>query len=381
MKNLISIIGGGISGLSTAIALKNKGFHVKIYEKNADFSSPETGVLLGANALHALNELGIMADIKKHGFSTDSWTILSDTGKELTEIYQLSKDYPTYTFIHRQDLIQILSQKIQHDMIYFNEKLSDFMYTPDGIDLYFENGKQVATEYLIASDGINSNIRKQIQPMKKLRYAGYTCWRGIFHNCPDYIKRRFSETWGPKGRFGIMPLLGNRLYWYALKNCPPHDPELSSWTTKELLYNFLYYHDPIPQLIDKTLDCHVVQHDIYDLDPLHQFTYDRIILTGDAAHAITPNLGQGACQAIEDAYFLSKSLESENELHLAFKKFEELRIERTRKITQDSRIFGKVAQIDIPFLCSIRNKMLSITPAAIHEHKLRNVFSLEENRG
>lgn len=380
MKNLISIIGGGISGLSTAIALKNQGFKVKIYEKDDLFSSLDSGVVLGANAIQALTELGVKEEVMKHGFSTDRCTILSETGKELTELYHHSNDYPTYTSIHRHDFIRILSKHIQLDEISFHENLTDFMYSPDGIELYFENGKQVATKYMIGSDGLHSNIRHQIEPMKKLRFAGYTCWRGIVHDCPDHFEKRFTETWGAKGRFGIIPLSGNQLYWYALKNCTRNDPELSSWTTKELLHNFSTYHDPIPQLIERTSDQDILHHDIYNLAPLTQFTYEHVILIGDAAHAATPDLGQGACQAIEDAYYLSKSLESENSLQKAFKKFEERRIARTRKITHHSRILGKVAQIDNPILCSIRNKMLSITPSAIHEQKLRSVFTLEEIR-
>lgn len=371
MEEKIAIVGGGISGLATGLALKRIGLTVSIYEKKAENNRTGSGIVLGSNALKALDYLGVLPQIQERGISSNQYFIFDNHGKPITTLHSEQTEYPLYTFIHRKDLIDILLNALSDEHIFYKKKLVFFTTDHKKSQLFFEDGTIVKTDYLLACDGIHSAIRNQLFPDKHLRYAGYTCWRGVLENSYVHPLPFYSETWGPKGRFGIIPLSNNRLYWYALKNGEPNDTRLHEWKTDELLYNFSEYHYPIPTIIENTLDENVTRRDIYDLESLFHYVYDRILLLGDAAHATTPNLGQGACLAIEDAFYLAKCIEQEKHLETAMTSFEKLRLARTKKVVKESWMFGKIAQIDIPFICSVRNIVMKWTPASFHQSRLQ----------
>ena len=204
-----------------------------------------------------------------------------------------------------------------------------------------------------------------------------TCWRGVIEDTPPYIERSYTETWGPRGRFGIVPLANNRVYWYALKNCEENDIKKINWTTIDLLFNFFYYHEPIQQILEKSTNIELIRNDIYDIDPLPKYQFDNVLLTGDCAHAATPNMGQGASQAIEDAIYLANCVERTRTLNEAFEQFESKRISHTKRLVEDSWRLGKVAQMETPFLCTLRNKMIQITPSALHYSRIKNLFEVD----
>ncbi|CAG9609701.1 FAD-dependent oxidoreductase [Pseudoneobacillus rhizosphaerae] len=376
MEGKIAIVGGGISGLATALALKRIGLTVSIYEKKAENSRTGSGIVLGSNALRALDYLGVLPQIQERGISSNQYFIFDNHGKPITTLHSEQTVYPLYTFIHRKDLIDILLNALSDEHIFYKKKLVFFTTNHKKSQLFFEDGTIVKTDYLLACDGIHSAIRNQLFPDKHLRYAGYTCWRGVLENSYDHCLPFYSETWGAKGRFGIIPLTNNRLYWYALKNGEPNDTRLHEWGTDELLSNFSEYHHPIPTIIENTLDKDVTRRDIYDLESLFHYVYDRILLLGDAAHATTPNLGQGACLAIEDAVFLAKCAEQDKHLETAMTSFEKIRLARTKKVVHESWMFGKIAQIDIPFICSVRNMVMKWTPASFHQSRLQVLQNL-----
>lgn len=376
MRENIAIIGGGIGGLCTAIALQKLGYQVTVFEKHSATRRVGSGIVLGSNAMVSLDFLGVGSLVRQIGCEKQSFTIYSEKGKELTRLLHKGKKLSNYTFVLRSELMDILTSAIQGDTIVYNKKLTNFEQDSDGITLFFEDDTSYRVDYMIASDGIHSTIRKLLLPNKKLRFAGYSCWRGIAEKCPDYIERKYTETWGPRGRIGIVPLKDNRMYWYAFKNCQAGDEEFKKWKTDDLVYNFIDYHTPIPNLIDRTKNNNIIQHDIYDLEPIYQFMFNRVLLIADAAHATTPNMGQGACQAIEDALFLALCLNETQNVNHAFIEYEGQRLDRTRKVVQDSWLLGKVAQLEVPLLCSIRNKMIELAPNKIHDKKLKDILEV-----
>lgn len=373
MEEKIAIVGGGISGLATALALKRIGLTVSIYERKPENSKTGAGIVLGLNALKALDYLGVLPQIQLRGISSNQYSISDNHGKPITTIQIEQNKYPLYTFIYRKDLIEILLNALSGDHIFYKKKLVFFTTDKKRSQLFFEDGTIVKTDYLLACDGVHSPIRNQLFPDKHLRYVGYTCWRGIVEDSHLHIPPYYSETWGPKGRFCTIPLANNRLYWYALKNAEANNPRLHSWKTDELLTNFYDYHYPIPEIIENTFDEDITSRDIYDLESLCQYVYDRILLMGDAAHATTPNLSQGACMAIEDAVYLAKYIKQEIDIESAMMSFEKKRLARTKKVVHESWMFGKIAQIDIPFICSVRNKVMKWTPASFHQSRLENL--------
>jgi len=152
----------------------------------------------------------------------------------------------------------------------------------------------------------------------------------------------------------------------------PQDQQDSSFGTKNILRQlFRGWHQPIDALIAAAAEESILRNDIYDLDPLGHFAQGRIALLGDAAHAMTPNLGQGACQAIEDAVVLAACLKAAGEVQPALLEYERRRMPRTRKVLLWSRRFGVVAQLQNPLLCWFRNSVIRLTPTSATQTQIK----------
>jgi 2-polyprenyl-6-methoxyphenol hydroxylase-like FAD-dependent oxidoreductase len=172
------------------------------------------------------------------------------------------------------------------------------------------------------------------------RYAGYTSWRGVTP-VPVDVAGVAGETWGPGHRFGILPLRDGRVYWFAVANLPP-DAQLDGHA--EVLRRFGGWHLPIPALLAATAPETVLSLDIYDLTlPLPAFVVGRVALLGDAAHAMTPDVGQGAGQAIEDAVVLAAAL-TRGSMSEALVRYDAERRKRTQQILKAARRTGRFAQ-------------------------------------
>ncbi|MDO1449087.1 FAD-dependent monooxygenase [Rhodocytophaga aerolata] len=378
----IAILGGGIGGLCTAIALQKKGFQVNIYESAPVLKALGAGLGLAANAVKALTDLGMGEELLQAGAVLTSFEILAENGKLITKTNSLevSKKFGTDNVtIHRADLHHLLVQQLQPHTLVLGKACKDFEQSSTGVRIFFKDGSEAKGDYLIAADGIHSVVRKKLVPGSVPRYAGYTCWRAVIEGQPEgFHKQKATETWGSKGRFGIVPLSQNRIYWFACKNAPYQDTHYAKFTTKELSDNFKDYHQPIPNILAMTTDEQLIWNDIIDIKPIKQFAFGKVLLCGDAAHATTPNMGQGACQAIEDAVILANCMSVyATDLEKAFQVFEQKRISRTTRIVNTSWQLGKVAQLENKLLLSLRNTLLRLVPASANNKQLQFLYAID----
>ncbi len=220
MKKNITIVGGGIAGLTTAIALNKAGFFTTIFEAAPEVKAVGAGLALAANAMKAFQKIGIAEDVIAEGRILPAFLLLDQQGKQLakTNSEALSKKYGVDNFtIHRADLHRVLLSKLDPSTVHSNKRIVDIITQGEKTILTFQDGSTHETEVLVAADGIHSPIRKKLLPDSKERYAGYTCWRAIIDNTKLQITES-SETWGSNGRFGIVPLAHNKIYWFACIN-------------------------------------------------------------------------------------------------------------------------------------------------------------------
>lgn len=377
----IAIIGGGIGGLCTAIGLQRKGFKVKVYENASVLKPVGAGIVLAANAMYALHRIGVGKDILPAGKILGSIALLGQGGRILTQAApkNLSSKIGTDSFsIHRADLHEILQRHLVPETLELGKSCSGFQQDSEGVTISFKDGSVARADYLIAADGIHSVIRKKLLPDSLPRYAGYTCWRAVIEKGPEgFDYSNFSETWGKDGRFGIAPLTGTKVYWFACINSGPMNPEMAKMKVADLKDVFQEYHFPIPQLLALTKERDMIWNDIIDIKPIKQFAFDRVVLIGDAAHATTPNMGQGACQAIEDSVVLTDCLATHQNPLDAFKQFEKKRIARTTKIVNTSWSIGKIAQLNNPLLIKARNTMMRLVPPSVNEKQVSFLFDVD----
>ncbi|MFD2906851.1 FAD-dependent monooxygenase [Sphingobacterium anhuiense] len=374
-----TIIGGGVAGLTAAIGLNKIGIQATIFESAKALKGIGAGFGLAANAIQALEYLELKAGVIPLGHYLENYNILDKQGRILAapETKTISNKYEQDNFaIHRADLHQFLLAQIEHENLHLGKRALKIEYQDGGIDIFFEDGTIHQTDYLIIADGVNSRLRQQLIPCSAPRYAGYTCWRATIDNANINLSTG-SETWGNKGRFGMTPLVGNKIYWYACINSPAHNKVFSRYTIKDLQQNFTSYHDPITSILAETNDQQLIWNDIIDIKPLKNLAFGNILFIGDAGHATTPNMGQGACQAIEDVAVLIDELKKTTDVALAFQIFEKRRLKRTRYITETSWSIGKVAQWENPISIIIRDTLMRILPEEVKQYKLKKLLSVD----
>jgi len=372
----LAILGGGIGGLSLAIALQRKGFNVTVYEAAPKIQPLGAGLGLAANAVKAFMDIGIGEAVLKAGKVLKALRIKDQQGNTLTEtdsekIMARFGVINNFT-IHRADLHEVLLDQLHPGTLQLNRRCVDLEQQGPGTILKFSDGRYTLADHVIACDGIHSVVRKKLIPEATPRYAGYTCWRGVIDRLPpETDPDETSETWGAGSRFGIVPLSKNRIYWFACLNAKANDPRMQAYKNADLLRHFGHFHKPVPQILESTPPERIIWNDIIDLRPLKKFAFGNILLMGDAAHATTPNMGQGACMAIEDAAVLARCMEEHRSPSEAFLQFEQKRIARTTTIVNKSWSIGKVAQLENRFLIVLRNAALKLTPTSVTENQIR----------
>jgi 2-polyprenyl-6-methoxyphenol hydroxylase-like FAD-dependent oxidoreductase len=379
-----AIAGAGIGGLTLAIALQRKGFDVAVYEHAAVMKPVGAGLGLSGNAVKALMEIGIAEEVLRAGKIIKKVFIKDKRGNILVEtdsekISARMGVINNFT-IHRADLHEILMAQLRPGTVIFNKGCIDFQQERTGVNIIFKDGTNVRADYLIGCDGIHSVIRKKLLPDSQPRYAGYTCWRAVTENIPASVNMEETcESWGSGSRFGIVPLSNNRLYWFACVNARANDPVMRSFEIPSLMVYFRDFHAPVKDILERTASEQLISGDIIDLRPLKNFAFGNIVLVGDAAHATTPNMGQGACMAIEDAATLANCLEHYGSPEEAFQQFEIKRIGRTTKIVKQSWTIGKMAQWENPLLAKLRNTLVRLTPTGVTEKQLKFISDVSFN--
>lgn len=373
---IVSIIGGGIAGLTAAIALEKAGITAQVYESSEQLLPVGAGLGLAANAMKAFQALGLYQEVVQAGNFLSGFSIHSEKGTRLTgTTFEPSAKNAHFT-IHRAALHKLLLKHIAPEIIHLGKRLKTIEKKEAGLALVFQDDSWHYTDFLIVADGIHSAVRQLVVPGSQPRYAGYTCWRAVIDNSELQITAS-SETWGPKGCFGLVPLADNKLYWFACINAPEGDPVYKAYGTDDLLQQFNSYHDPIKAVLRSTEDKQLIHTDILDLDPVPRFAFDKLVLIGDAAHATVPNMGQGACQAIEDAVVLAECIMCETDMNQAFRKFEKRRMERTHWVVTTSRKIGKMAQLENRLMIGWRNTLMRLLPDSMGARQLKKLEDIE----
>lgn len=373
----IDIIGAGIGGLTTAIALQQKGINVRLFEQTKEIKPVGAGIMLANNAMQVYEKLGIRKEIEKCGNPVSSMHITNAQLKSISTVdlkYFEIKNNVQNIAIHRGKLQQILVDKLNSDTLYLGSELVKIQKTDSGYTSTFKNSATVNSEIVLGADGLNSTVRNCLFSTNKIRTAYQICWRGVTdYSLPHQYKNELNEAWGKGDRFGFVQIAPDKVYWYALKSFR-HDH--LEYSVDRLNDYFEPYHGIIRDIIGKTPKNSIYTSLISDLKPIHDWYQGNVCLVGDAAHATTPNMGQGACQAIEDAYVLSECL-GKFDLKKAFAEYQRLRMPKAHRIVNTSWALGKIAHWKNPFAIRMRNQLMRMTPHKFNRSRSKKIFQLE----
>lgn len=344
------IIGAGIGGLATALALRRIGIECVVLEQVPTIREVGAGLSLWSNALVALRELGVEEKVIAAGSPFDTFLSRTSSGRPIAEssFADLAReaDAPCVC-IHRAELQRILFEQLDHTQVRTGARCIDF----EDSTAILESGERIEADFLVGADGINSVIRRKLHGDEPPRYEGATCWRGICRASFLLPNRTSLLVLGPGTQFGAVPCGSGQVYWFLAKNAPRGTVQGKT----EALAACRGWAAPVLDFIEATPEDAIVQNDIVDRKPLKSWGRGTVTLLGDAAHASTPNLGQGACQAIEDAVTLADAVRENPDIEAALRNHERLRIPRTTAVVNDSWRAGQLLQTEQPMIAAFRD--------------------------
>jgi 2-polyprenyl-6-methoxyphenol hydroxylase-like FAD-dependent oxidoreductase len=352
------IIGGGIGGLATAVALGKVGIEAAVFERAPVIGEVGAGLSLWSNAVKALRRLGLDEEVVALGSLLDRAVTLTSQGKVLSELSLdgLSRRAGAPSIcVHRADLQGCLVRAVPSERLHTARECVGFEEDEQGVTARFADGKAERGDFLIGADGIHSIVRRTLHGPSEPRYAGYGGWRGIVAFChPDVPPGASILALGPGTQLGLAPCGPGRVYWFATRNEPLGGRDGPAGPKAELLDAIRGWWSPIREAIEATPESALRKDPILDRPPSRRWGRRRVSFVGDAIHATTPNLGQGACQAIEDAVVLADCLRDRSNVPASLREYERRRRDRTALVVRQSRALGNIFQWERPVLVRFR---------------------------
>jgi 2-polyprenyl-6-methoxyphenol hydroxylase-like FAD-dependent oxidoreductase len=349
------------------VALRRVGWQVSVLERAEHFGEVGAGIALMSNGLRCLDAVGLGEAVRGSGRREIPTGVRTVSGRWLSRLDGVAVEKrlgTTAIAVHRAGLHRILRSALPPESLIAGATPTAIVDRDDGAaEVRYRLAGETAearADLVVGADGVHSWVRAQRWPEAPPPvYSGSTSWRAITQSVHG---AEMSMSWGRGTEFGVLPLADGRSYWYAAANAPEGQREPGQ--LNRLRMRFGSWHSPIPALLAATAPEAVLRHDIYWLPALSSYARGRVVLLGDAAHAMTPNLGQGGGQALEDAIVLAEALDSAPDLPAALARYDHQRRPRTQRMSRAATTqlrFGQ--QLQNPIAVALRNIAIMLTPA------------------
>jgi 2-polyprenyl-6-methoxyphenol hydroxylase-like FAD-dependent oxidoreductase len=328
------VIGGGIGGVAAALALHRIGWRATVLERASALGEIGAGMSQAPNAMRALDALGVGDEARSAGVPTHAaGNLRTPDGRYLQ--HARPGDVTAMLAFHRADLHRVLLDAVPADRVRTGSEVARVWQEAGRASVGF-GGTELSADLVVAADGIRSTVRRLLWPdAPPPRFLGRTAWLGV----AEVADLPGSITLGPGGYFLIHPVGRGRAYWAYVTTADRSGVRYEQ-EKAELTRRVGAWHDPVPHLIAATPSEAVIHIDIHDLDPLPTYVNGRVVLLGDAAHAMSPDRGQGAGQSIEDAIVLAAALGRESTVDAALRRYDTDRRPRTQATARGARRDG-----------------------------------------
>jgi 2-polyprenyl-6-methoxyphenol hydroxylase-like FAD-dependent oxidoreductase len=293
------------------------------------------------------------------------------------DLEQLSRELGESAIAIRRSRLQaVLLSGLEEGQVHTGRAVTGFHDDGERVTVRLSDGTTATGDLLVGADGLHSVVRQALWS-DATRYSGYTSWRGMTTLPSQAPSTGASESWGPGARFGIVPVGHGEVYWYATRNAPAGVRDEPGRAREALRQYFAGWHAPIAAILDATPEENIFRTDIHDRVPLARWSQGRVTLLGDAAHPMTPNMGQGGCQAIEDAVVLARCLAREPEPGTALAEYEHHRLPRANQIVSRSFQLGRLAQLENTAVRFMRDTLMRLVPSGAALRQVRGVMRFE----
>jgi 2-polyprenyl-6-methoxyphenol hydroxylase-like FAD-dependent oxidoreductase len=364
----IAIVGGGIGGLTAALALRKYGFEPEVFEEAPALLDIGAAIAIWPNAMRVLTHLNLADKILEHAGVMDEIRWLDHYGRLINRVSIKDQRFPAVA-LHRADLQHILLSALPQTSIHLGYELVEHEQRGEKMIATFANGDSIESDFLIGADGIHSRVRLQFLNDNDPVFRGYTVWRGISPTVPSAIPARAAiEIHGRGQRFGLGPVGKGRLGWWATAN---------GTNSEDLLRLFDGWYRPVLQLIESTPASSILKTSALDRPANRNWGRGRMTLLGDAIHPTTPNLGQGGCLAMEDALVLARCFEKYGASEESLRKYERARYKRTSAISAYSRYYGIVGQWENVWARGLRRTALALIPESLAQRLMQIAFDYD----
>jgi 2-polyprenyl-6-methoxyphenol hydroxylase-like FAD-dependent oxidoreductase len=356
----VIVAGGGIGGLTAAIALRQAGADATVFERVPEIKPLGAGLNLWSNGLRAFQQLGIADEVVKAGVPVELQTQYTHTGREISRwpLAEWSRQLGAPTIgIARPDLHAVLIRSLGEEHLELGRECTGYREEDGGVTATFADGSEAHGDVLITADGARSVLRDQLLGPSTPRYSGVTSWRAVFDfdaGHPEAPPGKLRLNWGRGTQFNFYRVGGGKLYWLALAKADEGGADASLAAVRS---RFDHFYPTVLEIIDATPEDRINRTDIVDRKPIDVWVKGRVGLLGDAAHAMTPNLAQGACQAIEDGVVLAECLQGDPDAGL--RAYQERRRARAAQFQKGSAQVTRLLAISNPLAVSARNAMLT----------------------
>jgi len=376
------IIGAGIGGLTTAIALKQQGIEYDVYEAAPELKEIGAGIWVPTNAMNVFERLQIAAKVRDNGKLMEKISVGNAQGR-IFQTVTAAEVIPIFgngtTTIHRGKLQALLRDELDPALVHTRKRFVRFEETSSQVTAYFEDGTSVTGDVLLGADGLRSAVRRQLFGEMPLRYSGQTCWRAATHfRLPEHLSTEMRELWG-KGnglRFAYSQMTDEQVYFYCTVASAAGGKDVPGELKRTLQEQYAMFGPLAHEIIESAEESQIIRTDLYDLKPMPEWVKGKVALLGDAAHATTPNLGQGGAQAVEDGYVLGLCLTQSSDVEHALRQYQSVRYDKAVEIVNRSWQYGKISNLKSPWIVALRDWLMPRLPKALSQRQLKRLYEL-----
>ncbi|MFF4962488.1 FAD-dependent monooxygenase [Streptomyces sp. NPDC001222] len=375
----VLIAGGGLGGLATALALQQQGIESVVFERAPELRDGGAGLHIFTNGMLALAHLGLAEQVTEIAPVQSVCRFATSTGRAIGT-YPVGEFIERYgqptVAIGRSDLHGILRDAVDAPIV-TGAEVTGYTEHADGVSLHFADGTSEDGDLLIGADGVHSAVRAGLLGPQPPDYTGYIAWRGHAKMTPEEFEPgSFQALFGPGTRFTYYDIAPGVVHWMSVANGPAggRDEGTPEQTLDMLRARHAGWVDPVQQILDATVPESILRGDVVDRKPDPVWGRGRVTLLGDAAHAVSFNIGQGACLAVEDALVLAEHLAAPGAtVTEALRGYEAERQQRTRPMQLLAHRIGVMGALQNPAAIWLRDRVLKLGWARTlrtteHEH-------------